>query len=323
MSRMWMRVGLLALAAIFAVRARAAFTDNFDALKTELASRSAALAESVDKTEQKQKKACDKAIATIDKSTSLSGDVKTAGKVAKSLAKAFPSEFGVSTFALITFTNNLSTLVSGVFSGLVEEVQVELDDLQTTIDGLPAGTAKDKAQELHDTAQQLLDDSNGSVDFALAAKALAGALKDVLKGVKATTSGNGGGGGGGGHGLNCKINGTPHNALGATGVYVGSTGELAITGPTLQKTVTVIAEGVTTPGTYPAAGGTGVQEISGGSGTYTGNLTGTVYVSKLDLNHMAASGTFSFTATQTLPTVTSNEVNVTEGSFNCTISVLP
>src|SRR5258707_314030 len=83
--------GLIALVAMTTPRAHAAFSDNFDALRAELQSRSDSFTNVLDKVEQKLKKATDKIIVAIDKeSTSLDTDVKTAGKVAKSVIKAFP-----------------------------------------------------------------------------------------------------------------------------------------------------------------------------------------------------------------------------------------
>jgi hypothetical protein len=314
MFKRWTIAGIVALVTVLNTPVKAAFTDNFDVLRNELSARSAALSSSPDKAELKKKKTCDKVIATIDKSTSLSGDIKTAGKISKSLAKAFPDEFSVTTLAAVTFSNNLPALISGVFSGFVDGVGAQLDDLQATIDGLPAGSAKEKSQELHDAAEAFLTQDGGTLDFTLATKSLTSALKDVLKGVKATTSGNGGGGSVGNATLKCSIDGKSFTALGAGGTYVSLTGQFDVLGGTAQKGVNVTVYNVTGPGTYPAEPGCYVLDLSSVT-TYGNNVTGTVTFTTLDFGTKKAIGTFSFSADQSTPPG-SGHVDVTSGQFN-------
>jgi hypothetical protein len=302
--------GLLAVG-----RAPAAFTDNFDALRAELVARSVALSNSTDKLELKQKKSCDKIIGTIDKSTTLAGDLKTVGTVAKGLAKAFAAEFSGSSRV---FSNNLATLVDQVGDGLANDVHGELDAVQLVVNALPEGADKVRVQDALNTAATLIDQAVGAGTFADLAKGLASALKGILKSeqlAEAAQGGGGGGGGGGAKGLSCKVNGQSFNALGAAGSHVGITGQFTVTGATLQRAVTIIAFGVHGPGTYAAGGGTQVQEVGTGV-SYTGNLTGTVTVVTFDLAGQKATGTFSFHATKTTPTPSSDAVDVTEGTFN-------
>jgi hypothetical protein len=134
----WLVAGLFTLTPT----ARAAYTESFDALRTELSNRAAILTGSVDKVEQKKGQTCLKIIAAIDKSTTLTGDIKTAGKIAKSLIKAFPEEFAM----LVMFEpTNLSALLNDTLDNLTAEVQAELDALQTAINALPDGSAKTSA----------------------------------------------------------------------------------------------------------------------------------------------------------------------------------
>ena len=182
---------LVALVAVIVPGAQAAFTSNFDALLTELQSRSTALTGSPDKTEQKEKKAADKIIAKINKpATTLAADVKTAGSIAKSLPKAFPSEFPT---ASVVFSNNLSVLLGDVFDGLTSDVTDQFTSLQNTVNALPDGKAKNKALASVAKAQVALDGTN-STDFVAVGKSLAGALKSITSGLKAANSGGGGGG---------------------------------------------------------------------------------------------------------------------------------
>src|SRR6267154_1615030 len=142
MKQRWIQGGVLFLGLMLASAsvARAALTDSFEALRDELVFRTSVLSNSDDKVELKQYKACLKAVAAIDRSTTLANDIKTAAKITKSLAKAFTNDFSVATaqatLASVTFSNNLQTLVTGTFSNLADEVQATLDDLQTAIDGL-------------------------------------------------------------------------------------------------------------------------------------------------------------------------------------------
>src|SRR5690348_8487151 len=107
---------LFLVVATMSVRA----SDNFSDLRDELVSRAGILTNSIDKTEQKAGKACVKAIATLDKSIDLAGDIKAGPKVAKTLIKAFPSEFGLSSLlaASAVFTNNLQNLLTAGFTNI-------------------------------------------------------------------------------------------------------------------------------------------------------------------------------------------------------------
>jgi hypothetical protein len=158
-------------------------------------------------------------------------------------------------------------------------------------------------------------------DFAGAAKLIAGALKNIVKGASVVLKANNSGGGGGGQGLSCRLNDVPHQALGAAGTYLNATQQLTITGPTATTAVNLSVFGVTGPGTYSLGSGTMVQDLAGGI-NYAGNLSGTIHITTFNLAQQKASGTFTFSVSQTTPVANpSNVVNVTQGTFNITTLV--
>lgn len=298
--------------------------DNFASLYLELQSRATTLTGSVDRVQQRQGRACLKAMAVIARTgTNLTSEAKTAGQVAKTLVKAFPSEFEPSG------TGNLPDLLTSTYSNIVADVQVVLDQLQDQIDALPSGPGKDAAQLVWDSVQDLLNSVATAPDFITGAKILGQAIKGIRKIEtairRASNPGGGGGGGGGGQGLACTINGVSFRALGATGTYANPTGQLLIVGATAQRSVSVSVVDVTGPGTYPAAFGSEVREIATGV-TYAGNVTGTVNITTFNLAQRRAAGTFEFRASQTfpLPPNPSNVVNVVSGTFNVSnITIIP
>src|SRR5437762_1773344 len=73
---------------------RATWSPDFEPLLTELESRALTLGNSTDRTEQKQFRAVAKSVGALNNvADSLEDDLKTAGKIAGSLEKAFPEEF--------------------------------------------------------------------------------------------------------------------------------------------------------------------------------------------------------------------------------------
>ena len=207
------------------------------------------------------------------------------------------------------------------------EVTADLSDLDTQISALPDGVKKVGFAKTANTIQLLLNTALGLTPASTEATGLAAVETGILNlaktVLKAANSGGGGGGGGGtitGRGLTCKINGVAFTALAAGGVFVHETSELAISGPSAQKVVTIIATNVTGPGDYSAVASF-VQEIATGV-AYGNNVTGTIHIATFNLAQQKASGTFSFTASQSTPTPNPNSVlNVTQGSFNITTIV--
>jgi hypothetical protein len=329
-------VGLLvALVTVIGPGAQAAFTNHFDALEAELQARSTALTGSADKTEQKQKKAVDKIIVTIDKpATSLDADVKTAGKVAKSLAKAFPSEF----VTMVVFTNNIDVLLGNVFQAFEADVTDRLTSLSNTVSALPNGSAKTKAQAKVVTAQTALTAANNAPDFATEGKSLASALKAISSGIKSAGSGGGGGGGG------CKSStltmtvsneGPVWHSTTAVAATTHSTGDFTLgatrgASPNPFDTVAIGTFPITAAGDYPigqtSVGGTSDYV----SGALTANtvsyalVTGTIHVATFQAAAVggitgSTSGTFSFSAQDNL-----NNVITLDGSFDiCNMVTLP
>src|SRR5689334_10949170 len=102
-------VGLLAL---YTPRAGATpFTPNFDGLIADLQTRAAALSNSVDKTQQKQFKTIEKVLGTLNKSSSLTTDIKNLGSVTKTLTKTFPTDYMPPGSSLLT---NTETALDGL-----------------------------------------------------------------------------------------------------------------------------------------------------------------------------------------------------------------
>jgi hypothetical protein len=317
---------LLVAGMLCANSARAAFdSSNFETLLAELQSRSLTLSNSTDKAEIKQKKACDKAIKAIVKPTKdLGTDIKTAGKVAKTLAKAFTNEFdGVTRKRAIASLNgisNLEDLLFNVYSGLATDVETILIVLKTAISELPEGSDKIKAQAAFDSAQVLLEQVLGSSDFALVTKLLSTSLKNTIKGAKIAAKGAGGSGGGGGGdfmtatvkvGANASFK---WDADAFNPMWIQAPGNFQVNGVRgTDSEITIVFTGFT-----PA---TGMYSLGAGNGDYvvfspiTGyNVTsGTLTLTKVDIANKTVAGTFSFTASDGTTTVT-----VSNGQFNMT-----
>ena len=304
-------------------------TPYFTNLVTELQARSTALTGTTNKLAKTQKKAIDAALKSITTAhgTTVVDDLKLTSSVAKGLTKPFASEFATGGAATPPGTKAFGGLFSTLVSNLATEVTADLSDLDTQISALPDGVKKVGFAKTANTIQLLLNTALGLTPASTEATGLAAVETGILNlaktVLKAANSGGGGGGGGGtitGRGLTCKINGVAFTALAAGGVFVHETSELAISGPSAQKVVTIIATNVTGPGDYSAVASF-VQEIATGV-AYGNNVTGTIHIATFNLAQQKASGTFSFTASQSTPTPNPNSVlNVTQGSFNITTIV--
>lgn len=313
-------------------------SNNFADLRAELVSRTqilsnfvgqAGLSNAVKKVAVTQLKACIKSIQTIDKasvftnSTALSKGLIAAGQVASTLKKPFATELS-NTNTPVTVgdqqsQNNLRVLLGDVYASFVGNITDQIEGLD--LDGLPAGLTA-KIQAAIAKANAAIELAANETDFAKIAKFITNALKAATDAAKAAASGqNSGGGSTGGHGMSCKINGTSFSALGAGGVYVSITKQFSVTGATAQKGVTVFAFDVTGPGDYPMEGSL-VTEIQTGV-TYASNVTGTLHIATLNVGSHTATGTFSFTATQSMPTQNpSNQISVTQGTFNISTMIV-
>lgn len=319
----------LGIAVIFAVLAlgpspiRATpFTDHFDALIADLQARAGALSNSVDATEQKQYKAIQKVLTTlvVNDSTSLATDIKNLGSAAKGLVKVFPTEFFPPSGVLLT---NFQATVNG----LAGEVQDTIDTTQTTIDGLPAGSCKDKANLANAAAQALLDSATSSLDMGVASKLLASALKAATKASAAAAKclSSGGGGGGSGDFMNATVGGDISSSFHSdfpTPVYTISADRYDITGGDANGLgITLVVSNVVGVGTYPLASSSTLSRVSP-LAAYLGAV-GSVTFTTYNPGQKQLAGTFSFTATRVLPD-TNGAVSVSSGSFSSsTLATVP
>jgi hypothetical protein len=300
--------------------AQAAYTDNFDDLLTELQTRSIVLSNSTDKVLLKQKKACDKAIKNILKpADSLGDDVKTAGKVAKDLAKAFPGEF-ITLLSIKTVSTNLSDLIDDLAVELHSEITNEFAELQADVDALPAGSAKTKAQTAIAKAEAALLLAETALDNADLFKALDTAIKAVVSGQKTVDkANNSGGGGGGGQGLTATItlNGVDDNwvANQNTGAeWVQGSGILDIggersSGSGTRLTVALCSGFNGQTGTYPLQASCG-GFMDNGTFDFYPTQSGTLNITKCDAGTHTITGTFSLTASD------GNKTFTITGSFD-------
>jgi flagellar hook-basal body complex protein FliE len=300
--------------------AQAAYTDNFDDLLVELQTRSSVLSNSTDKVEQKQKKACDKAIKTIFKpADSLGDDVKTAGKVAKDLAKAFPGEFAP-VLAIKTVSTNLYDLITELAAELRSEITNELAELQLDVDALPAGNAKTKALAAIAKVQAALLLADAALDNADLFKALDAASKAVASGQKTVEkANNSGGGGGSGQGLTATIssNGTNDNWVADqnTGAeWVQGSGILDVggersSGGGTRLTVALCNGFNGQTGTYPLQVSCGGY-MENGTFTFYATQSGTLNITECNAGSHTIAGTFSLTASD------GNKTFTITGSFD-------
>ena len=314
----------LAVAVIFGVLAfgppviRATpFTDHFDALIVDLQTRAAGLSNSVDKTEQKQFKAIQKVLATLEAkdSPSLATDIKNLGKIAKSLLKVFPPDFPA---------GSLATDLQSAVDGMTGDVQDNIDSTQTTIDGLPAGSCKDKANAALAAAQDLLDSVGSAPDFPTAAKLLGSALKAATKASAAAAKclNSGGGGGGNGDSMDATVTGTisaSFHAIFPSATYDTSTGLYNLIGGDANGIgIDLVVSNVVGNGSYPLLSSTTLTESSNFD-TFQGGA-GTITFTTIDFVQNRLAGSFSFTAPQVFGGAGS--VTVSSGSFNMPVVVV-
>ena len=300
-------------------RSQAAFTDNFDSLLTELQDRSLALSNSTDKIEQKQFKAVNKVIAGINKpATSLATDLKTAVKVAKSLQKAFPTEFpSIAAVATLSFSNNLSDLLTNVFDDILSDIVDSLDQLITTVNNLPPSSAKDKALAAIAQAQVALAQAGVALDFKSFVKALTSALKAIANGQKAAASA-GGGGGGTNDVLTATIiiGGTNYNWSAATGIAEyspTSVPSLDIAGGdgVFSVNSTICSNFTGAVGDYALGSGCPCGVVQFNGFIFYSAVEGTLHIASFSTGTTSLSGTFAYSASDGTTTIT-----VTNGIFD-------
>jgi hypothetical protein len=283
------------LASVVGPSIAAPSTDAFEDILAELESRrDEDFTGTLDKTQKKQQKAVLKSLAAFAKEhTSFSQDLKTAGKVAKILAKAYPTEFDEESpeqalhVALFLGVNPYSALVSDAY-GEVEfaalkaakastkkKVEVLLDKASDALSGFnPAGTAVErakageKAAKFVETAAKLVGKDPGADNFMVA---------DIA------------GQAWGGAEPFAEYNETTHE-LQLFGVFTNPVSNY-------QQYVVVVVDGVTGPGTYPIVAGEAWYDVGiGVSFTRYASVesTGTLVVTTLDTEGGVFEGTFEF-----------------------------
>ena len=292
------------------------YTHHFTPLIAELQLRSATLTNHLSKVERDQKQAVDRAIALIDRtvSTSESRDLNNAIAITKTLAKAFPGNFKDRRTAALPTEPVLESLLIQLFVGFNGDIRNLVATAQTTVDGLAAGSCHDKAQIFLNQASAALA-APGVTDLTSFAKSLSVALKATLR-TEALAASNAclGGGGNGNDSLSMTINATAPwvAAAGSTGgAYTQSTKVLVLTAgqDSNGSFVTIIATGVTGPGTY-------TTRISGNYATVAPALlyfvtSGQLTITTMTLNNHKLIGTFTFVASAGAAIV-----NATQGVFN-------
>ena len=303
----------------------APFTDHFDELITDLVARAGVLSNSTDKVEQKQFKAIQKVLKTLNgkTSTSLATDIKNLGGVAKTLVKSFPADFIPPGSSMVT---NLQTAADEFLA----DVQSQIDTTKSNIDALAVSSCKIKAQDSANNAQTQLDEATAAPDFASGAKLLGKALKTAIKAassaVNCTSQGGGGGGGGGNNSVSATFSGAiSHNFSASTGngfvlaQYNQTMRLITITAGQMQNNTTVThsmalyADLVDGPDTYPIDFASGVFKYDPIT-TFFG-ASGTISFTTADIPGQKLVGTFAFTEPQQIP-VGTGTVSVTGGQFN-------
>jgi hypothetical protein len=310
---------IVGLVAFCAPRAGAApFTSNFDNLIADLQSRAAALSNSTDKVEKKEFKTIEKVLGTLNKSSSLTTDIKNLGSVSKTLIKAFPTDYTPPGSSLLTNTET-------ALDGLIDDVQTSINTTQTNASDLTASCAT-KAQMSVDAAQTDLNNASAATDFPTAAKLLGTALKTELKAETAVAK--------------CALKGTGNGGETNTNDFVTATisGDFdnSFQSSVLPPVATVADLGflISIEAGEPAFGGTAMDlEVMNVTGTNTypiqtdsdlhrnnpsntffvveGELTFTTY----DLTNRMLEGTFNYTATNSAQ---GGGITVTNGVFHLT-----
>ncbi|NUN52296.1 MAG: hypothetical protein HUU06_05855 [Planctomycetaceae bacterium] len=182
--------GALALG-LAAHPARAArFTSHLDAIEAEAASRDGLLVGDLSREQKKEKTAYGKVLAALAGDTaSLLEELKLAGKVAKILERALPSD------------PEMQELLDDAVDALETETGEDLADLELEVEAEPDSSSRDRADGKLVKAASFLQGSSLQALFFLRLKFLQKAIlltKPVVKFLDGPPPGGGGGGGGGG-----------------------------------------------------------------------------------------------------------------------------
>ncbi len=156
MRRTWLAALVVVVLFLFdgAPAARADFAGDFAPLRAELERRrDEDLVGTLDKTGRKQLKAVLGAIALLDKGgNGLSAEMKTAGKLIKRLAKAYPAEFDPATKSLAA---DLADVMTALLEALQASVAEALSLAEDMVASLPPAQ-RDRARRALDRAREIL-----------------------------------------------------------------------------------------------------------------------------------------------------------------------
>ncbi len=308
---------------VAAAPSHAMFTTNLNPLITQLQARSLALSNATDKVGKAQKRAADSAVRTLNRSTkSLGTDITAAGAVARLLQRAFPEDFSTATMLVVAGeVLTLDSLLTEGYMGLQADVLAKVDALEAQIDALPDGKPKTAALKLLAKATNTLAGVTNDISYAAWTKALASSLSATLAGAKAAAKGGGTPVGGSTMSATIVVDGgAPDNWVSSTnwGEWVQSSGIITFEGdrttktPNFHLTVALTSGFSGTAGTYslaPSVGG--ILDNTGFPPTVYGVVSGSLTISSLNASARTASGTFSFTASDGVSTIT-----VSNGKFN-------
>ena len=301
----------LLLLALGSALSAASFTGALDNLAEELAfRRDNDFTGTLDKTQKKQKAAVLKSLKQLDRpADDLGDDLKTAGKVAKLLEKAYTEEFAAPGILL-----TLGGLTDAALDALDEEVGAFRASVEEGLAAL-SGSALAKAQALLDKADAEREASLLATTRAARAKGLAKAWSLLSKAMKIIEKA---GGGPGAEGLTAEIDAVPYaastwQASVATGsqsfLILATSGEY----PAARTNIFISFEGFDGAGTFSLAGSSSNVQVFAADSTqavFHGVDTGTITVTVYDPPNRIA-GTFSMTTASDPGTLV-----VTDGKFD-------
>ena len=297
------------------------FTVAFFSLKTEMESRRDGVyaADDLTAAQKKELRAILKALKTLDKvAESVGDDIQTAGKVAKTLEKAFPAEFA-----------------PGVVLTLGDRMQGALNFLHTLVNS-DFGDLQDRQPGLVDSksisgVQKALDDATRGFDAYAAASIQSKSTRGLLEAWNAIQKGiaiadRDSGGGGTNPFMTATVQGVAFTAIAPSAEIQTSGNGLQIFGtdgafPAAHRTVYLLVLGVTGTGSFsvltPGSEGN-LQEypINNNTPVIYPVTAGTLTVTTFDPPNRVA-GTFFFDATAPAArTVTNGEFDITDITVN-------
>ena len=314
--RQWLGAVVVAVSTVTLATASpaATFTTEFTSLVTELHARATALTGTTNKLAKAQLKVINAnglAVTTANDPT-LAADLKLIGKVAKALQTTFPTEF-TTTVATPPGQLAFGGLCGTVVSNLAREVSADLGEIWTQIDALPPGPKTVAVTKTATAASAAYNVALGLGSLSLKANALATVDTGLVTLEKAVGKANPGGGGT--NVMTATVNGVAFSATMPPALYEALFKSFSVNAKnTKLDEIQLTVLNVTGLGSYPLSAGTSYQTTSP-AGTWGGDITGTLVITAWDLTAGTASGTFTFTATETNPANSNSLATVTSGTF--------